>query len=106
MTFEEYWFIVAEKTGKTVTKEQLKYYCEIAYGQGQASVINNDFNIFKEAVKEFDRLRGEEEEIQTGEWIGNELGQCSICGHKGCASDIWNGCNDKTYCPNCGALLE
>lgn len=39
MTFEEYWFIVAEKTGKTITKEQLKYYCEMAYGQGQASLV-------------------------------------------------------------------
>ena len=40
-----------------------------------------------------------------GEWVGGELGECSICGHKGCASDIWTGCNEKCYCPNCGAEL-
>ena len=40
-----------------------------------------------------------------GEWVGGELGECSICGHKGCASDIWTGCNEKYYCPNCGAEL-
>ena len=38
-----------------------------------------------------------------GEWIGNEIGRCSVCGHKGCGSDIFNGCKDGMYCPNCGA---
>lgn len=38
MTFEEYWKIVDKKTGETVTKEQLKYFCEMAYGQGEAKV--------------------------------------------------------------------
>lgn len=41
---------------------------------------------------------------KKGHWIGNELGECSVCGHKGCGSDIWNGCKN-TYCPNCGAYL-
>ena len=36
MTFEEYWFIVDKKTDEIVTKEQLKYFCEMAYGQGEA----------------------------------------------------------------------
>jgi len=31
--------LLLKKTGKTITKEQLKYYCEIAYGQGQASLV-------------------------------------------------------------------
>jgi hypothetical protein len=43
---------------------------------------------------------------KTGEWIGGEIGHCSICGSEGCASDIWNGCNDGMYCPNCGADMR
>lgn len=42
---------------------------------------------------------------KTGKWIGNEFGECSVCGHKGCASDIWDRC-EKYYCPNCGARME
>ena len=38
-------------------------------------------------------------------WIGAELGECSSCGHSGCASDIWNGC-EQMFCPNCGAKME
>ena len=47
-----------------------------------------------------------EEERRAGEWIGGEIGHCSICGSEGCASDIWNGCKDGMYCPNCGADLR
>lgn len=43
---------------------------------------------------------------QEATWIGNELGFCSHCGHQGCASDIWNGCEDKNYCPNCGFEIK
>lgn len=46
------------------------------------------------------------EEIPKGEWVGGEIGYCSICGSKGCASDIWNGCKDGMYCPNCGADMR
>ena len=45
------------------------------------------------------------EMMEKGKWIGGELGHCSVCGHEGCASDIWTGC-EQTRCPNCGALLE
>lgn len=45
------------------------------------------------------------EEPETGKWIGGELGECSVCGHKGCASDIWDRCKEH-FCPNCGARLE
>ena len=44
------------------------------------------------------------QEQKTGKWIGGELGECSVCGHKGCASDIWDRCA-YTFCPNCGARL-
>lgn len=44
--------------------------------------------------------------VPTFHWIGGELGYCSNCGHKGVASDIWTGCNDELYCPNCGAIME
>ena len=45
------------------------------------------------------------EMMEKGKWIGGELGHCSVCGHEGCASDIWSGC-EHTRCPNCGTLLE
>jgi len=36
MTFERFWAtVVKNKTDKTITKKQLKYYCEKAYEQGQ-----------------------------------------------------------------------
>ena len=57
------------------------------------------------AVEELKALPSAEPERKTGKWIGNELGECSVCGHSGCASDIWTGC-EKYYCPNCGARLE
>lgn len=46
------------------------------------------------------------EDRPQGEWIGGEIGHCSICGSEGCASDIWNGCKDGMYCPNCGADMR
>lgn len=45
------------------------------------------------------------QDTPKGKWIGGELGHCSVCGHEGCASDIWSGC-EHTRCPNCGTLLE
>ena len=45
------------------------------------------------------------EEPETGKWIGGELGECSVCGYGGCASDIWDRCKEH-FCPNCGARLE
>lgn len=50
--------------------------------------------------------RGKAEARPQGKWIGGEIGLCSICGSKGCASDIWNGCKDGMYCPNCGADMR
>lgn len=40
-----------------------------------------------------------------GRWDGGELGDCTYCGHEGCASDIWNG-GEIMYCPHCGARLD
>ena len=45
------------------------------------------------------------QEVKRGFWIGGEIGYCSYCAHKGCASDIWNGCKGDRYCPNCGAQM-
>ena len=45
------------------------------------------------------------EKRRAGKWIGGELGYCSVCGHEGCASDIWDRCKGM-FCPNCGAKLE
>jgi len=44
-------------------------------------------------------------ERKRGQWIGGEIGRCSVCGHEGCASDIWNNCERK-FCPNCGAEMK
>ena len=44
-------------------------------------------------------------EPKKGKWIGGELGKCSVCGHEGCASDIWSGCGGM-FCPNCGAKMK
>ena len=43
---------------------------------------------------------------RVGKWNGGELGTCSVCGHWGVAFDIWAGCKDGHYCPNCGARME
>ena len=51
------------------------------------------------------QLPSAEPKRKKGEWLGGELGNCSVCGHYGCASDIWNGCKDR-YCPNCGADMR
>lgn len=61
----------------------------------------------KEPCRDYKRLAAikAEDPRQKGEWIGGELGKCSACGHEGCSSDIWNGCKENCYCPNCGALL-
>lgn len=45
------------------------------------------------------------EERPQGEWEGGEIGYCTNCGHKGCASDIWSGCTGM-FCPNCGTDLS
>lgn len=46
-----------------------------------------------------------EPQRKRGKWIGGELGRCSVCGHEGNASDIWNGCKGM-FCPNCGADMR
>lgn len=43
--------------------------------------------------------------VRHGSWIGGEIGQCSVCGYTGCASDIWNT-GDIMFCPNCGARMD
>lgn len=71
-----------------------------------ATVTLSDEQI-REAV---DRAKNEvisvlQPERKKGRWIGGELGRCSICGHEGNASDIWNGCKGM-FCPNCGADMR
>lgn len=46
-----------------------------------------------------------EPQRMRGKWIGGELGRCSVCGHEGDASDIWNGCKGM-FCPNCGSDMR
>lgn len=58
----------------------------------------------KHGKVEFVKVSAQPEQ-RVGKWIGGELGYCTCCGHKGCASDIWNAC-EKLYCPNCGAKME
>lgn len=54
-----------------------------------------------------DVLDGEDvDAVLTARWIGGEIGHCSCCGHYGCASDIWSGCDGDRFCPNCGARMD
>lgn len=56
----------------------------------------------------FSTKHGKEVEFvkrKIGKWDGLDLGQCTCCGHEGCRSDIWNGCHDGHFCPNCGAEI-
>ncbi len=60
-----------------------------------------------DAVEILDKLPAADVvERKRGKWIGGELGYCSCCGHEGCASDIWTGCEENQYCPNCGADMR
>ena len=44
---------------------------------------------------------------KEGTWMGGNLGYFTCCGVDGCASDIWDCCEDdnKCFCPNCGARI-
>ena len=57
---------------------------------------------FGEALKQ---LPSSQPEQKVGKWVGGDIGYCTCCGHKGCASDIWNAC-EEIYCPNCGSKME
>ncbi|MBR3360896.1 MAG: hypothetical protein IKG39_06130 [Lachnospiraceae bacterium] len=73
------------------------------------SELRSQYSCFEETERDAYHTLSEAiealKEQKTGKWIGNEFGECSACGHKGCASDIWDRC-EKHYCPNCGTLLE
>ena len=59
-------------------------------------LIDNNYTRWLNLKKKLFKYR-----YTSAEWIGGELGECSNCGHKGCASDIWNDCKNY-FCPNCG----
>ena len=69
-------------------------------------MCNYLFELFNAQFTKVIDCNSYEEKRPQGEWIGGEIGHCSICGSEGCASDIWNGCNDGMYCPNCGAEMR
>ena len=71
----------------------------------RTSIIMNGMHLCEEAVRNQPSAQPDVPEIKVGKWIGGDIGYCTCCGHKGCASDIWNGCK-KLYCPNCGAMME
>lgn len=74
------------------------------------SELRSQYSCFNESERDAYHTLSEAiealEEPETGKWIGGELGECSVCGYGGCASDIWNGYHRDTYCPSCGAHLE
>ena len=73
------------------------------------SEIRSHYNCFNEKERKVYHTLSEAiealQEQKIGKWIGGELGDCSVCGHEGCASDIWDRCAHM-YCPNCGSKLE
>lgn len=77
---------------------QLDLCKSIIYASGQDWLDERDIVMLDMAIEAL-------QEQKTGKWIGGELGNCSVCGHTGCASDIWDRCA-YTFCPNCGAKLE
>ena len=68
------------------------------YAQG----LNNQWHYDRNAIKALPQAQTER---KKGKWIGGELGYCSACGHKGCASDIWDD-GEMNFCPHCGAKME
>ena len=60
------------------------------------------WSVYSELYDMVSMLPSEQPERKKGRWIGGEIGRCSVCGHEGCASDIWNNCERK-FCPNCGS---
>ena len=70
------------------------------------SWLDSTHEPIKEAFEMAVSALEEHQERKKGKWIGGEIGYCSCCGHKGCASDIWNGCDDGEFCPNCGADMR
>lgn len=75
--------------------------------QGYLSRYGKSHTNWHETLNEvIERLeRAERPQRMRGKWIGGELGRCSVCGHEGNASDIWNGCKGM-FCPNCGADMR
>ena len=70
--------------------------------RSQYSCFNeNEREAYHTLSEAIEALQGQ----KTGKWLGGELGECSVCGHKGCASDIWDRCQ-AYFCPNCGSKLE
>jgi hypothetical protein len=77
--------------------------------QNVRAILECNFTGFKDelidiAVKNIMALSDKPCE-KVAHWVGGELGFCDRCGHWGCASDIWSGCEEE-YCPNCGAKME
>jgi len=71
-------------------------------GRTNAEAVKGYVRLVKDRLE---RLPSAQPERKKGRWIGGEIGRCSVCGHEGCASDIWNNCERK-FCPNCGAEMK
>ena len=69
-----------------------------------ADVVGRE--LYQRALSDVVRLTVEGVKRKHGKWVGGELGYCSCCGHEGCASDIWTGCEENHFCPNCGARMD
>ena len=74
------------------------YKGEVETQESLADVYKMQIEVLNVAIKAL-------QEHKTGHWVGGELGYCDCCGHYGCASDIWSGCEEE-HCPNCGAKME
>lgn len=73
-------------------------YCEI-FGYGKSfHAILKAFTA-SEAIEKI-RQYEQGKEVENGEFI-----HCPKCGHKSCASDVWDNC-EGMFCPNCGTDLK
>ena len=70
--------------------------------------IPNDIESI-EYGRDYANIGGFKDTRKKGAWLTGrygEFGECSVCGHRGCTSDIWNHCDEVRFCPNCGADLR
>lgn len=97
---------ISRQAIKEKLQEHYNFFVDVYGGfENMPSNIKLRVDEITNCIAEVVNMPAVQPEQKTGYWIGEELGECSNCGHSGCASDIWNGC-EQMFCPNCGAKME
>lgn len=85
--------------------DEIKCLQKYKLSEGDDMVLVSLDDVAEILINHIEAKRKSEPQRMRGKWVGGELGCCSICGHEGSASDIWNGCKGM-FCPNCGADMR